>query len=294
MGSSSSSTSTSLTNDETKPVSGDGTKSVGPAHVVAMPTEHGLVWPPQAYNTTIDWEMWEDSLEIYFLGKNVETEIGKRILLLNTLGVDTLSSLIKWCHPKKPRELTQGAIAKLREKFSWKKYKSDNKLDTIKHLQDLVQQFILHEQATEALINEGKPKHEAVGEKFLGILVRLFSQLESAWLKPKLPENQRKFGSRSTKMVVGRLWIQEFKVECDKFLHKTCNQIQDCDEIKRVLEEYQEVFSDEFGKYNLKIRLELKEGANPKFVKTRNLSYALVIRLEHSLMLWSQVGFLKR
>uniref|UniRef100_A0A914PMF2 Retrotransposon gag domain-containing protein n=1 Tax=Panagrolaimus davidi TaxID=227884 RepID=A0A914PMF2_9BILA len=108
--------------EEKKPPASTTGETAPASTVIQLATEQNLVWPPQAYNSTMDWNMWEESLEIYFLGKNVVTETGKRILLLNTLGLETLSSLIKWCHPRKPRDMTYpDLIAKLREKFAWKK-----------------------------------------------------------------------------------------------------------------------------------------------------------------------------
>uniref|UniRef100_A0A914XU01 RNA-directed DNA polymerase n=1 Tax=Panagrolaimus superbus TaxID=310955 RepID=A0A914XU01_9BILA len=75
--------------------------------------------------------------------------------------------------------------------------------------------------------------------------------------------------------LLGRNWIRQFKVIADQKLHGQCNLVESEPELSKILEDFKDVFDKKLGTCDLTVSLKLKDGAKPKFLKSRNLPYSM-------------------
>uniref|UniRef100_A0AC35GTI9 Retrotransposon gag domain-containing protein n=1 Tax=Panagrolaimus sp. PS1159 TaxID=55785 RepID=A0AC35GTI9_9BILA len=69
-------------------------------------TTERTVWPPQAYNEKIRFDVWETQLKMYFKAADITDDSAKALALLQHIGIDMLEKIIDWAYPDEPEGLT--------------------------------------------------------------------------------------------------------------------------------------------------------------------------------------------
>jgi hypothetical protein len=75
--------------------------------------------------------------------------------------------------------------------------------------------------------------------------------------------------------LMGRDWIHAFGLRSEREIHQQSNQDDYEKRLQEILDKHADVFKDGLGECDMKVSLKLVEGAEPKFIKARNLPYAL-------------------
>ena len=85
--------------------------------------------------------------------------------------------------------------------------------------------------------------------------------------------------------LLGRNWLQEFKLDWPKLLNIIeIKEITENAKLESLLNSYQEVFKDELGcMRDFKVNIKLKQNAKPHFLKARPVPYAIKNRIEREL-----------
>ena len=91
--------------------------------------------------------------------------------------------------------------------------------------------------------------------------------------------------------LLGRNWLQHLRLDWSSIKAVTQSQKS----LKSVLDNYAEVFQNELGHIQeFKARLLVREGANPKFCKARNVPFAMKPAVEEELARLERIGVIKK
>uniref|UniRef100_A0A914Q5S4 RNA-directed DNA polymerase n=1 Tax=Panagrolaimus davidi TaxID=227884 RepID=A0A914Q5S4_9BILA len=75
--------------------------------------EATTIWPPQAYNGKVRFDVWETQLKMYMTAKSITDEKQKSLALLQHIGIDMLEKIIDWSYPTAPETMNYTDLVKV-------------------------------------------------------------------------------------------------------------------------------------------------------------------------------------
>uniref|UniRef100_A0AC34G3U8 Polyprotein n=1 Tax=Panagrolaimus sp. ES5 TaxID=591445 RepID=A0AC34G3U8_9BILA len=77
-----------------------------------MSNNHAVLWPPQAYDGKVRFDVWESLFDMYISDRDITDSKKKVKVLLQTIGTNMLEKIIDWS-PKKPQDMEYDDLIKL-------------------------------------------------------------------------------------------------------------------------------------------------------------------------------------
>uniref|UniRef100_A0A914YJ24 Retrotransposon gag domain-containing protein n=1 Tax=Panagrolaimus superbus TaxID=310955 RepID=A0A914YJ24_9BILA len=78
-----------------------------------MTGKDATIWPAQAYNGKVRFDVWECQLKLYINAKKITDENEQGLALLQHIGLEMLEKIIDWSYPDKPENMKYSELTTL-------------------------------------------------------------------------------------------------------------------------------------------------------------------------------------